>query len=45
MSEETKETNKVAATTDDYERAKTKFHNEEYSEEEFLALANMYTSR
>ncbi len=44
MSEETKETNKVVATTDDYERAKTKFQNEEYSQEEFLELANMYTS-
>ena len=38
------ETNKVVATTDDYERAKTKFQNEEYSEEEFLELANMYAS-
>ena len=44
MSEETKETNKVVATTDDYERAKTKFQNEEYSQEEFLELANMYAS-
>lgn len=44
MSEETKETNKVVATADDYERAKTKFQNEEYSQEEFLELAQMYSN-
>jgi len=44
MSEETIETNKVVGMTDDYERSKTKFQNEEYSEEEFLELAQMYSS-
>jgi small subunit ribosomal protein S1 len=43
MSEETNETNKVIATDTDYEKARTKFHSEEYSKDEFLTLAQMYT--
>jgi small subunit ribosomal protein S1 len=42
MSEETKEIKKAFATTDDYEKAKTKFDRVDYSEEEFLELANLY---
>ena len=42
MSEETKETKKPFATTDDYEKAKTKFDRVDYSEEEFLELADLY---
>ena len=43
MSEETKETKKSTVTTDDYEKAKKHFNNEEYTQEEFLTLANLYT--
>ncbi len=43
MSEETKETKKIVLTTDDYEKAKKQFNNEEYSQEEFLALAKIYS--
>jgi small subunit ribosomal protein S1 len=43
MSEETKETKKSIVTTDDYEKAKKHFNNEEYTQEEFLTLANLYT--
>jgi small subunit ribosomal protein S1 len=42
MSEETNEANKVIATDTDYEKARTKFHSEEYSKDEFLTLAQMY---
>ncbi len=43
MSEETKEAAKVLVTGDDYEKAKKLFNNEEYSQEEFFALAKLYT--
>ena len=43
MSEETNETNKVIATDIDYEKAKAKFQSEEYTKDEFLTLAQMYT--
>jgi small subunit ribosomal protein S1 len=43
MSEETKETTQNIATVDDYEKAKKNFNNEEYSQEEFLSLAKLYT--
>ena len=43
MSEETKEMKKVFATTDDYEKSKSKFDREDYSEEEFLELAKLYS--
>src|SRR3989339_1505490 len=43
MPEQEKETTKKTLTTDDYEKAKTKFNNEEYSKEEFLTLANLYS--
>lgn len=43
MSEDTKDTKKVFATTDDYAKAKTKFDRDEYSEEEFLELAKLYS--
>jgi small subunit ribosomal protein S1 len=42
MSEETK-TTKNQVTIEDYEKAKNKFNNEEYSKEEFLTLANLYS--
>jgi len=42
MSEETKEKSKVVVTSKDYERSKTKFQREEYSEDEFLSLAQLY---
>jgi len=38
-----KETNPKPVTTDDYEKAKNKFQNEEYSQEEFLTLAKLYS--
>src|SRR3989304_3289762 len=44
MPEESKDTDKVIATTDDYEKAKTKFQRDEYSKEEFLELAQMYAN-
>ncbi len=43
MSEETKETTQNLATADDYEKAKKNFNDEEYSKEEFLSLAKLYT--
>ncbi len=43
MSAETKETTQNIATNDDYEKAKKNFNNEEYSQEEFLSLAKLYT--
>jgi len=42
MSEETKAHDKRVVTADDYEKAKKNFNNEEYSQEEFLTLANLY---
>jgi small subunit ribosomal protein S1 len=42
MSEETKIKDKLVITSDDYEKAKRNFNNEEYSKEEFLTLANLY---
>ncbi len=42
MSDQTNEVNKKIVTPDDYEKAKNKFNNEEYSQEEFLTLANLY---
>jgi small subunit ribosomal protein S1 len=43
MSEETKEVTKVKPTLEDYEKAKKSFNNEEYSPEEFLTLAKLYS--
>ncbi len=43
MSEETKDTKKIVLTADDYEKAKRQFNNEEYSQEEFLTLAKIYS--
>lgn len=43
MSEETKVTTKGAITANDYEKAKRNFENEEYSQDEFLTLAKLYT--
>ncbi len=43
MSEEIKEKGKRLATVEDYEKAKKNFNDEEYSQEEFLTFANMYT--
>ncbi len=43
MSEETKEKTKGMITVGDYEKAKRNFENEEYSQEEFLTLAKLYT--
>lgn len=40
---ESKETITNPVTADDYEKAKSKFANEEYSQEEFLTLAKLYT--
>ncbi len=42
MSDQTNGVNKKIVTPDDYEKAKNKFNNEEYSQEEFLTLANLY---
>lgn len=42
MSVETK-VKKKAATTDDYEKAKNKFHLDDYSEDEFKKLADLYS--
>jgi len=44
MSEETKEKNRVVVTVKDYEKSKTKFQREEYSEDEFLSLAQLYVN-
>jgi small subunit ribosomal protein S1 len=43
MSGEIKETTKGVITAGDYEKAKRNFENEEYSQEEFLTLAKLYT--
>jgi small subunit ribosomal protein S1 len=43
MSEETKETTQNIGTNDDYEKAKKNFNNDEYSKEEFLSLAKLYS--
>ncbi len=43
MSEESKETKSFTLTPDDFEKAKTKFNDDEYSQEEFMALAKLYT--
>jgi small subunit ribosomal protein S1 len=43
MSKEAKETNNYPVTTEDYEKAKHKFQNEEYSQEEFFTLAKLYS--
>ncbi len=43
MSAETKETTQNIAANYDYEKAKKNFNNEEYSKEEFLSLAKLYT--
>lgn len=42
MSQE-KETTLKTVTPDEYEKAKAKFNDEEYSQEEFLALAKLYS--
>jgi small subunit ribosomal protein S1 len=42
MPEQVKETTKKTLKADDYEKAKIKFNNDEYSQEEFLTLANLY---
>ncbi len=38
-----KESTTIQVTNDDYEKAKNKFENEEYSKEEFLTLARLYS--
>jgi small subunit ribosomal protein S1 len=43
MSEETKELTRNKPTMEDYEKAKKNFINEEYSPEEFLTLAKLYS--
>ncbi|MFO7526765.1 MAG: 30S ribosomal protein S1 [Ignavibacteriaceae bacterium] len=43
MSEEIKETKVFALTPDDFEKAKAKFNDEEYSQEEFMSLAKLYS--
>lgn len=43
MSEENKETKVFALTPDDFEKAKAKFNDEEYSQEEFMSLAKLYS--
>ena len=43
MSEDIKDTKKGTVTTDDYEKSKKRFNDEEYSQEEFLTLARLYT--
>lgn len=43
MSEEKKETKRFALTPDDFEKAKAKFNDDEYSQEEFMALAKLYS--
>ncbi|MFO7446691.1 MAG: 30S ribosomal protein S1 [Ignavibacteriaceae bacterium] len=43
MSEEKKESMKNSVTVEDYEKAKKSFNQEEYSQEEFLALAKLYS--
>ena len=43
MSEDIKDTKKGNVTADDYEKSKKRFNDEEYSQEEFLTLARLYT--
>ncbi|MHB1688106.1 MAG: 30S ribosomal protein S1 [Ignavibacteriaceae bacterium] len=43
MSETSKDTKKYSATVNDFEKAKKNFNDEEYSQEEFLTLAKLYT--
>ena len=43
MSEEVKETSKTPVSADEYEKAKNKFNLDEYSQEEFMDLANLYS--
>ena len=43
MSEEVKETIKTSVAFDEYEKAKNKFNLDEYSQEEFQDLANLYS--
>jgi small subunit ribosomal protein S1 len=43
MSEETKEIIKNKPTLEDYEKSKKNFNNDEYSAEEFLSLAKLYS--
>ena len=43
MSEEIQETKKVHTVMDDYEKAKKHFNSDEYSKEEFLTLARLYS--
>ncbi len=43
MSEETKDVKKSKITEEDFEKAQKNFNNEEYSKEEFLTLAKLYT--
>jgi len=43
MSEETVDTKKVHTGIDDYEKAKKNFNSDEYSKEEFLTLARLYS--
>ncbi len=43
MSEETRDTKKNLATPDDYEKAKRLFSVEEYSQDEFITLAGLYS--
>lgn len=43
MSEEVKETIKTPVAVAEYEKAKNKFNLDEYSQEEFLDLANLYS--
>lgn len=43
MSEDIKETKPFTMTPDDFEKAKAKFNDEEYSQEEFMALAKLYS--
>lgn len=42
MSEAIKETKPFALTPDDFEKAKAKFNDDEYSQEEFMSLAKLY---
>ena len=43
MSEETKEVIENLVTEDDFEKAKKSFNDDEYSQDEFLTLAKLYT--
>ena len=43
MSEETKDVKKIKVTEEDFAKAQKNFNDEEYSKEEFLTLAKLYT--